>query len=69
MQPEAIRREVTALRAVTDRPFQLNFFASPQPEPVATEAQREAIAALAGYYRELGLAAPGPAVWAGWRGR
>ena len=61
MQPEAMRREVAALRAVTDRPFQLNFFASPQPEPVATEAQRDAIAALAGYYRELGLPAPEPA--------
>jgi nitronate monooxygenase len=62
MQPEVMRREVAALRAVTDRPFQLNFFASPQPEPVATEAQRDAIAALADYYRELGLAAPEPAV-------
>ncbi len=58
-QPEAMRRDVTALRAITDRPFQLNFFAAPQLEPVAPEAQRAAIAALAGYYRELGLAAPG----------
>jgi nitronate monooxygenase len=61
MQPDAMRRDVAALRAVTDRPFQLNFFAAPQPEPVAAEAQREAIAALAGYYRELGMAAPEPA--------
>ena len=62
MQPDAMRRDVAALRAVTNRPFQLNFFAAPQPEPVAVEAQGEAIAALAGYYRELGLAAPAPAV-------
>jgi len=61
-QPDAMRRDVAALRTVTDRPFQLNFFAAPQPEPVAAEAQREAIAALAGYYRELGLPAPEPAV-------
>lgn len=62
MQPEAMRREVAALRAVTDRPFQLNFFVAPQPEPVEAQAQRAAIAALAGYYCELGLPAPEPAV-------
>jgi nitronate monooxygenase len=62
MQPDAMRREVAALRSITDRPFQLNFFTAPQPELVAPEAQRAAIAALAGFYRELGLAAPEPAV-------
>ena len=60
MQPEAMRREVAAHRAATDRPFQLNFFAAPQPAPVPSAAQREAIAALAGYYRELGLPPPEP---------
>ena len=58
LQPDAMRREVAELRAVTDRPFQLNFFVAPQPEPVAPEAQREAIDALAGYYRQLGLPPP-----------
>jgi nitronate monooxygenase len=61
-QPDAMRRDVAALRAVSHRPFQLNFFVAPLPEPVAAEAQREAIAALAGYYRELGLTAPEPAL-------
>ena len=61
LQPDAMRREVAAHRAITDRPFQLNFFAAPQPAPVPAEAQREAIAALAGYYGELGLPAPEPA--------
>lgn len=61
LQPDAMRREVAELRAVTDRPFQLNFFAAPQPERVAPELQREAIDALAAYYRQLGLPPPDPA--------
>ena len=61
-QPEAMRRDVAALRALTRRPFQLNFFVAPQPDPVPAAAQREAIDALAPYYRELGLAPPEPAV-------
>src|SRR4249920_4108382 len=62
MQPDAMRREVAALRAVTDRPFQLNFFAAPQPAPVPADAQADAIAAVAGYFRELGLPQPAAAV-------
>lgn len=62
MQPDAMRREVAALRALTDRPFQLNFFAAPAPAPVPADAQAEAIAAVAGYYRELGLPPPAAAV-------
>jgi nitronate monooxygenase len=61
-QPGAMRKEVATLRAVTDRPFQLNFFAAPQPAPVPADAQRRAIDALAGYYGELGLPPPQPAV-------
>jgi nitronate monooxygenase len=62
MQPDAMRKEAAALRAATDRPFQLNFFAAPQPAPVPADAQRQAIDALAGYYRELGLPPPEPAM-------
>jgi nitronate monooxygenase len=49
-----IRRELAALRAGTDRPFNLNFFCH---EPAQADAGREAAwhAALATYYRELGL--------------
>jgi nitronate monooxygenase len=61
MQPDAMRREVAAFRERTDKPFQLNFFVAPQPDPVPPQAQRDALAALSGYYRELGLPEPTPA--------
>jgi nitronate monooxygenase len=61
MQPDAMRREVAAFRERTDKPFQLNFFVAPQPDPVPPDAQRDAIAALSGYHRELGLPEPTPA--------
>ena len=50
----ASRREFAALQASTDRPFNLNFFCH---EPPVVDTQREAAwrAALAPYYRELGL--------------
>lgn len=52
--PDAIRQEIAAIRAQTDKPFNVNFFCHPQPEP---SAQRDAAwqAALAPYFRELGL--------------
>ena len=62
MQPDVMRRDVTALRALTRRPFQLNFFVAPQPEPVPAAAQRAALDALAPFYRELGLPPPVAAV-------
>ena len=62
MQPDAMRKEVAAFRALTDRPFQLNFFVAPQPPAVPAEAQTEAIAAVAGYFGELGLPKPVPVV-------
>jgi nitronate monooxygenase len=60
-QPEAMKRDAAAIRALTQRAFQLNFFAAPQPHPVASEAQRDALAAVEGYYRDLGLPGPTPA--------
>ncbi len=49
-----IRRELVALRAGTDRPFNVNFFCHAPP---GVDAAREAAwrAALTPYYRELGL--------------
>lgn len=54
LSPEAIRAELSALRAKSDRPFNVNVFCHVPPEP---DAAREAAwrAALAPYYGELGL--------------
>jgi nitronate monooxygenase len=54
LAPEAIRKEVEAIRAATDRPYNLNFFCHtpPVPDP-AREARWRA--ALAPYYAELGI--------------
>src|SRR5687767_6033717 len=60
-EPDAMKRDAATVRGLTDRPFQLNFFAAPQPDPVPPQAQRSAMAVLEGYYRELGLPAPAPA--------
>jgi nitronate monooxygenase len=50
----ALREELETLKASTDRPFNLNFFAHTPPEPdhSAEQAWRTA---LAPYYREFGL--------------
>nr|WP_295786893.1 nitronate monooxygenase [Rhodoferax sp.] len=60
---DVLRKEMTAIRAQTDKPFNVNFFCHMPPEP---DAQREAAwrAALAPYYGEHGIdpvtIAPGP---------
>ena len=52
--PHALRSELAALRASTVRPFNVNFFCHPPPEP---DAAREAAwrAALAPYLAEAGV--------------
>jgi nitronate monooxygenase len=52
--PEALRSEILALKAATQRPFNLNFFCHqiPQPDAQVDAAWREA---LAPYAAELGL--------------
>lgn len=51
LSPEAIRSELAAIRAGTDRPYNLNFFCHQPPTP---DAAREAAwrATLGPYYRE-----------------
>jgi nitronate monooxygenase len=51
---EALKSELAALAAGTERPFNLNFFCHtpPEPAPEREQAWREL---LAPYYRELGL--------------
>ena len=50
----ALRDELTAIRAHTDRPFNVNFFCHRPPEPDAA-ADAAWRTALAPYYRELGV--------------
>ncbi|ASU39735.1 2-nitropropane dioxygenase [Herbaspirillum sp. meg3] len=54
LTPEVLRKELEQIRAGTDKPYNVNFFAHTPPEPDAT---REATwrAALAPYYREFGI--------------
>jgi nitronate monooxygenase len=59
-QPDDMRKQAAFVRSKTDRPFGINLFVSPQPEPVEPGAQRSALEAVAGYYKELGLPAPEP---------
>jgi nitronate monooxygenase len=59
-QPDDMRKQSAFVRSKTDRPFGINLFVSPQPEPVEASAQRGALEAVAGYYKELGLPAPEP---------
>lgn len=60
LQPEAMQRDAEAVRARTDCPFNINLFVSKQPAAVEPSAQRGALEAVAGYYRELGLPVPEP---------
>lgn len=54
LTPAALRQELQAMRGLTERPFNLNFFSHVSPEP---DAPREAgwREALAPYYDELGV--------------
>lgn len=51
---DAMRKELAAIRAATDRPYNVNFFVHTPPEP---DARREVAwrAVLAPYYREYGI--------------
>jgi nitronate monooxygenase len=59
-QPEAMQRDADAVRAHTNSPFNVNLFASKQPDTIDAAAQRGALDAVARYYRELGLPHPEP---------
>jgi nitronate monooxygenase len=57
-QPAEIRKQCEAVRARTNRPFGINLFAAPQPDPVDVVHQSAALAALGPWHAEMGLAAP-----------
>lgn len=54
LTPEVLREHMAAVRAQTDRPFQVNFFCHTPPVPDATELAQWA-QALRPFYREWGL--------------
>ena len=58
--PDAMRKELAAIRAQTSRPFNVNFFchAPPVPDAARESAWRDA---LAGYYAEFGIEPQPPA--------
>ena len=64
LQPEAMQRDVEAMRAhaphLPHLPFNLNLFAAAPAAPLDAAAQRAAIEAVAGYYAETGLPPPLP---------
>jgi nitronate monooxygenase len=57
LPPDELHRQAEQVRAVTDRPFQLNFFCHAPPE-ITAEAESAAAAELSGLYAELGLGEP-----------
>ncbi|WP_165008242.1 NAD(P)H-dependent flavin oxidoreductase [Neisseria yangbaofengii] len=54
LSPDQLRAEIEAIRAATNAPFNVNFFAHRQPEADAGKMQQW-LATLAPYYRELGI--------------
>ncbi len=64
LAPDAIRRELTAIKAQTTKPFNVNFFCHVPPTP---SAEREALwrESLAPYYAEFGIDASTVPVGAG----
>ena len=59
-QPDEMKKQAAAVRAATGKPFGINLFGAPLPADIADGSQREALAAVAGYYTALGLPAPEP---------
>jgi nitronate monooxygenase len=63
LTPDGVAREIAAIRAATEKPFNVNFFchAKPAPDPGREASWRDA---LAPYFREFGIDAaaikPGP---------
>src|SRR5690349_24871841 len=60
-QPEEMKKQSAFVRSKTDRAFGINLFTSAVPSQIEAGAQRGALEAVAGYYKELGLPAPEPA--------
>jgi nitronate monooxygenase len=59
-QPEEMKKQCAFVRAKTDSAIGVNLFTSPQPGAIDAAAQKSALGAVAGYYKELGLPVPEP---------
>jgi len=59
-QPDEMKKQSAWVRVKTDRPFGINLFTSTAPGQIDAGAQRGALDAVAGYYKELGLPSPEP---------
>jgi nitronate monooxygenase len=59
-QPEEMKKQSAFVRSKTDRAFGINLFTSAVPGQIEAGAQRSALEAVAGFYKELGLPAPEP---------
>ena len=59
-QPDEMKKQSAWVRAKTDHPFGINLFTSAQPSQIDAGSQRGALDAVAHYYKELELPAPGP---------
>jgi nitronate monooxygenase len=59
-QPEEMKKQCAFVRAKTDSAIGVNLFTSPQPGAIDAAAQKGALEAVAGYYKELGLPVPEP---------
>src|SRR4029077_3437882 len=57
---EEMKKQSAWVRAKTDRPFGINLFTAAVPGQIDAGAQRGALDAVAGYYKEPGLPAPEP---------
>ncbi|HVF38745.1 MAG TPA: nitronate monooxygenase [Gemmatimonadaceae bacterium] len=64
LDPDAMREELIAIAAATDKPFNVNFFCHKQPE-VDTEREAAWRSALGKYYREFGIDVPAVPAGAG----
>lgn len=54
LAPDAMRKELAAIRAATDKPYNVNFFCHTQPAP-QPQAEARWRALLAPYYAEFGI--------------
>ena len=59
-QPEEMTKQCAFVRTKTDGAIGVNLFTSAQPGAIDASAQKAALDAVAGYYKELGLPVPEP---------